>query len=130
MTDPIADFLTRIRNASRAGKKYVDIPASNMKRKIADILFEQKFIANYTNIKNENQGLIRIYLRYDENGKSVITGIQRISTPGLRKYVGLDNLPRVRNNMGIAIVTTSKGVMTAREAARQGVGGEVICYVW
>ena len=130
MTDPIADFLTRIRNASRAGKKYVDIPASNMKRKIADILFEQKFIANYTNIKNEHQGVIRVYLKYDKNGKSVITGIQRVSTPGLRKYVGLDNLPRVRNNMGIAIITTSKGVMTAREAARQGVGGEVICYVW
>jgi small subunit ribosomal protein S8 len=130
MTDPIADFLTRIRNASRAGKKYVDIPASNMKRRIADILFEQKFIANYTNIKDANQGIIRIYLRYDREGKSIITGIRRISTPGLRKYVGVDNLPRVRNNLGIAIVTTSKGLMTAREAARQGVGGEVICHVW
>lgn len=130
MTDPIADFLTRIRNASRVGHKYVDIPASRIKRKIADILLEQKFISNYTNIKNEPQGIIRVYLSYDKNGDSIITGIKRVSTPGLRQYVGIDNMPRVRNNLGIAILTTSKGLMTAREATRQGVGGEVLCYVW
>ena len=130
MTDPIADFLTRIRNASRVGHKYVDIPASVIKRKIADILLEQKFIANYTNIKNEPQGIIRVYLSYDKDGDSIITGIKRVSTPGLRQYVGIDNMPRVRNNLGIAIITTSKGLMTAREATRQGVGGEVLCYVW
>lgn len=130
MTDPIADFLTRIRNASSAKHKYVDIPASNMKRKIADILLEQKFIANYTNIKDDKMGLLRLYLRYDRDGKNLITGIKRISTPGLRHYVGADNLPRVRNNLGIAVISTSKGLMTAREAGRQGIGGEVICYVW
>ena len=130
MTDPIADFLTRIRNASRVGHKYVDIPTSVIKRKIADILLEQKFIANYTNIKNEPQGIIRVYLSYDKDGDSIITGIKRVSTPGLRQYVGIDNMPRVRNNLGIAILTTSKGLMTAREATRQGVGGEVLCYVW
>lgn len=130
MTDPIADFLTRIRNASSAKHKYVDIPASNMKRKIADILLEQKFIANYTNIKDDKMGLLRLYLRYDKDGKNLITGIKRISTPGLRHYVGADNLPRVRNNLGIAVISTSKGLMTAREAGRQGIGGEVICYVW
>ena len=130
MTDPIADFLTRIRNASRVGHKYVDIPASVIKRKIADILLEQKFISNYTNIKNEPQGIIRVYLSYDKDGDSIITGIKRVSTPGLRQYVGIDNMPRVRNNLGIAILTTSKGLMTAREATRQGVGGEVLCYVW
>ena len=130
MTDPIADFLTRIRNASRVGHKYVDIPASVIKRKIADILLEQKFISNYTNIKKEPQGIIRVYLSYDKDGDSIITGIKRVSTPGLRQYVGIDNMPRVRNNLGIAILTTSKGLMTAREATRQGVGGEVLCYVW
>lgn len=130
MTDPIADFLTRIRNASSAKHKYVDIPASNMKRKIADILLEQKFIANYTNIKDDKMGLLRLYLRYDKDGKNLITGIKRISTPGLRQYVGADKLPRVRNNLGIAVISTSKGLMTAREAGRQGIGGEVICHVW
>ena len=130
MTDPIADFLTRIRNANRVKHKYVDIPASNMKRKIADILLEQKFIANYTNIKEDPQGVIRVYLSYDRHGVSTILGIKRISTPGLRQYVGVDNMPRVRNNLGIAIISTSKGLMTAREAGRQGVGGEVICHVW
>lgn len=130
MTDPIADFLTRIRNANRVKHKYVDIPASNMKRKIADILLEQKFIANYTNIKEGPQGVIRVYLSYDRQGVSTILGIKRISTPGLRQYVGVDNMPRVRNNLGIAIISTSKGLMTAREAGRQGVGGEVICHVW
>ena len=130
MTDPIADFLTRIRNANRVNHKFVDIPASTMKRKIADILLEQKFIANYTNIKDGAQGVIRIYLSYDRHGVSTIQGIKRISTPGLRNYVGVDKLPRVRNNLGIAIISTSKGLMTAREAGRQGVGGEVICHVW
>jgi small subunit ribosomal protein S8 len=130
MTDPIADFLTRIRNAIQAHHKYVDIPASNMKRRLADILLAQKFIANYTNIKDGKSGIIRIYLSYTDEGKSLISGLRRISTPGLRKYASADELPRVRNNMGIAIISTSKGVMTAREAGRNGVGGEVICHVW
>ncbi len=130
MTDPIADFLTRIRNALHAQHKYVDIPASNVKRKMARILLEQGFIKKYIIIDDGKQGLIRIWLKYDEENKPVITHLERVSTPGRRIYVDVDNLPRVMNNLGIAIVTTSKGILTAREARRQNVGGEVLCYIW
>ncbi len=130
MSDPIADYLTRIRNAAKAKHKKVDIPASWLKKEITKVLFEKKFIKNYTIIDDGKQGIIRIYLKYDENEESVIGGLKRISKPGLRIYAKADKLPRVRNNLGIAILSTSKGVMTNLEAKRRRLGGEVICYVW
>jgi small subunit ribosomal protein S8 len=130
MTDPIADYLTRIRNGLKAQKRYVDIPASNLKRKISRILLEQGYISKYIVVDDGKQGLVRIWLKYDENKNPVIHKLQRVSKPGLRAYASTDNLPRVMNNLGIAIMTTPKGVITAREAERQNVGGEVICYVW
>lgn len=130
MTDPIADYLTRIRNAQQAKHKYVDIPASNVKRKISRILLEQGFIKKYIVIDDGKQGLVRIWLKYDQLSNPIITKMLRVSTPGRRKYVSVDNLPRVMNNIGIAIMTTPKGVITANEAKRQNVGGEVLCYIW
>lgn len=130
VTDPIADYLTRIRNAAAAKHRHVDIPASNVKRKMTQIMYEQRYIANYTNIDDGKQGLIRVYLKYQENGDSVIREMKRISRPGLRKYVNHDNLPRFYNNMAVTIMSTSKGVMTAREAARQQIGGEALCYIY
>ncbi len=130
MTDPIADFLTRIRNAIMARHRYVDIPASNMKKKMAQILYEQRFIRNYIIIDDGKQGIIRIFLRYTPDGKSVIHELKRVSKPGRRYYVDVDHLPRVKNNMGIAILSTSKGVMTERQARKERVGGEVLCYIW
>lgn len=130
MTDPIADFLTRIRNAIMAKKKTVDIPASNLKKEMARILFEQKFIRNYIIIDDGKQGVIRIFLKYTPEGESVIHELKRVSKPGLRQYADVKQLPRVKNNMGIAILTTPKGVMTEREAKRQNVGGEVLCTIW
>ena len=130
MTDPIADYLTRIRNALHAGKPYVDIPSSNMKRKISRILVEQGFIKKYILIDDGKQGIIRIWLKYDKDKNSIINKMIRVSKPGLRKYVGVEHLPRVMNNLGIAIMTTPKGIITAREAKRQNVGGEVLCYIW
>ncbi len=130
MTDPIADYLTRIRNALHARHKYVDIPASNVKRKMSRILLEQGFIKKYIIIDDGKQGLIRIWPKYDNEGNPVIHKIVRVSKPGRRRYVDVDNLPRVKNNLGIAIVTTPRGVITAMEARRQKVGGEVLCYIW
>lgn len=130
MTDPIADYLTRIRNSITAGKKTVDIPASNTKKEISRILYEQKFIRNYIIIDDGPQKTIRVFLKYTPTGESVIHELKRVSKPGLRHYADTKNLPRVRNNMGIAILTTSNGVMTEREAKRQNVGGEVLCSVW
>ena len=131
MTDPIADFLTRIRNAQQAKHPTVDIPASNTKKKMAQILYEHKFIRNYIIIDDGVQGSIRVFLKYiPDSGKGVINELKRVSKPGLRRYVDVENLPRVKNNMGIAIMSTSKGVITEREARRQRVGGEVLCYVW
>jgi len=130
MTDPIADYLTRIRNAQQAEHKYVDIPASNMKRKMSRLLLEQGFIKKYIVIDDGKQGLVRIWLKYDKDNNPAISKIIRVSTPGRRKYVDVDNLPRVMNNIGIAIMTTPRGVITANEAKRQNVGGEVLCYVW
>jgi len=130
MTDPIADYLTRIRNGITAGKKTVDIPASNTKKEISRILYEQKFIRNYIIIDDGPQKTIRVFLKYTPDGESVIHELKRVSRPGLRHYADIKNLPRVKNNMGIAILTTSNGVMTEREAKRQNVGGEVLCSVW
>ena len=130
MSDPIADYLTRIRNAAKAKFKKVDIPSSKMKQEITQILFEKKYISNYMLVDDGRQGFIRIYLKYDENEKSIIGGLQKISKPGLRKYVKVNEIPRVRNNMGISILSTPKGVMTNMDAKKNMVGGEVICYVW
>ena len=131
-TDPIADFLTRIRNANSAGHRVVDIPASNTKREITKILFDQGYILSYKFEETENhQGNIKIALKYDKLTKEpVIKKIQRISTPGLRKYSGSDTLPRVLNGLGISIVSTSHGVMTGKQAAKENVGGELIFYVY
>ena len=129
-TDPIADFLTRVRNATRAKHRKVDIPASTLKIELARILQEESYIKNHIFIKDEKQGVIRIYLKYDDSEKSVISGLRRISTPGYRRYVGKNEIPRVFNNLGVSIITTSQGVMTGQEAKRRGVGGEVLCYVW
>ena len=129
-TDPIADFLTRVRNATRAKHRKVDIPASTLKIEIARILQEESYIKNHIFIKDDKQGVIRIYLKYDDSEKSVISGLRRISTPGYRRYVGKNEIPRVFNNLGVSIITTSQGVMTGQEAKRRGVGGEVLCYVW
>lgn len=131
-TDPIADFLTRIRNANSAGHRVVDIPASNTKREITKILFDQGYILSYKFEETENhQGNIKIALKYDKLTKEpVIKKIQRISTPGLRKYSGSDTLPRVLNGLGISIVSTSHGVMTGKQAAKENIGGELICYVY
>ncbi|MGC8859023.1 MAG: 30S ribosomal protein S8 [Ignavibacteria bacterium] len=130
MTDPVADFLTRIRNAIKAVKRSVDIPASNMKIKIAEIMKEQKFIYDYTVVESEGgKRYLSIKLKY-KNGESVIGGLKKISTPGLRRYVSADELPRVRNGLGIAIISTSKGLMTDKRARQEHIGGEIICEIW
>ena len=129
-TDPIADYLTRIRNANSAGHKVVSIPASNVKKEITKILFDQGYILSYKFEDDTTQGSIKIALKYNSYSKEpVIKKLERISKPGLRKYSGSSDLPRVLNGLGIAIVSTSKGVMTAKQAKRENVGGEVICYV-
>ena len=130
-TDPIADMLTRIRNANTSKHKTVDVPASNMKLGIAEILFKEEYIKSFEEIKEENnQGIIRITLKYDEKGKRVIDGLRRISKPGLRVYASKEDLPKVLNGLGIAIISTSKGLKTDKEARELGVGGEVLAYVW
>lgn len=130
MTDPIADYLTRIRNAIKAKQTKVDIPFSKIKEEITKILLDYRFIQSYLKIEDGKQGIIRIYLKYDEDEKSVIKTLQRVSKPGLKKYVKAGDIPRVLNNLGIAIMSTSKGVITDREARQNGVGGEVLCYIW
>ena len=129
-TDPIADMLTRIRNANSAKHKTVDVPASKMKTAIAEILFKEGYIKSFELINNENQGIIRITLKYDEKGTRVIDGLKRISKPGLRVYASKEDLPQVLNGLGIAIISTSKGLKTDKEARELGVGGEVLAYVW
>lgn len=129
-TDPIADMLTRIRNASQANFKTVDVPASNMKRDIAEILFNEGYIKAFEEIQNGNQGILRISLKYTEKGKKVISGLRRISKPGLRIYASKEELPKVLNGLGIALISTSKGIMTDRKARELGVGGEVLAYIW
>ena len=131
VTDTISDMLTRIRNAVRANHKVVEIPASKLKKEITKILFDQGYILSYKFDENAVQGTIKIALKYDKDTKeSVIKDIQRISKPGLRKYSGSSTLPRILNGLGIAIVSTSKGVMTGKQAKQLNVGGEVICYVY
>jgi len=129
-TDVIADMLTRIRNAASAKHETVDIPASNLKKRIAEILAEEGYIKGFTEIDDKKQGIIRITLKYTENKRNVISGIKRISKPGLRVYAGKDELPKVLGGLGIAIISTSKGVMTDKEARKAGVGGEVLAFVW
>ena len=130
MNDPISDYLTRIRNAQMANKEYVDIPCSNLKIRVSYILKEEHFIRDYVKILDDKQNLLRVYLRYDYDGKPVIHGIQRVSTPGCRRYVASDKIPAVLNGMGISIVTTSKGVMSNKKAKNLNIGGEILCHVW
>ena len=130
-TDPIADYLTRIRNASSAGLKLVQIPSSNLKKSMTQILFDQGFISNYKVEEDGKQGIIKIALKYNTTTRvPAITRIDRISRPGLRKYAGTENLPRVLNGLGVAIMSTSKGVITDKEARKLNIGGEVLCYVY
>ncbi|NBC19294.1 MAG: 30S ribosomal protein S8 [Bacteroidetes bacterium] len=130
ISDPVADYLARVRNAQMAGHRFTDIPASKLKRAITQILLEKGYIRNYLNVDDGKQGLLRIYLKYDADGNPAIRELERISKPGLRKYVGADDLPRVRNGLGVAIVSTSQGVMTDKEARRIHVGGEVLAHVF
>ena len=130
MTDPIADMLTRIRNANTIKHETVDVPASNMKKELARILLEEGFIRGYDVIEDGKQGIIRIQLKYGQAGEKVITGLKRISKPGMRVYAAKEELPKVLNGLGISIISTSKGILTDRQARKEGVGGEVICYVW
>ena len=129
-TDPIADMLTRIRNANTSKHKTVDIPSSNMKKAIAKILFEEGYIRAFEEINDDVQGIIRITLKYDEKGNKIIEGIKRISKPGLRVYASKDELPKVLNGLGIALISTSKGILTDKEARNEGLGGEVLAYIW
>lgn len=130
MTDPIADMLTRIRNSNNAKHDSVDVPASNIKKEIAQILLSEGFIKGFDVIEDGKQGIIRIDLKYGKSSEKVISGIKRISKPGLKVYVKSDEIPRVLGGLGIAVLSTSKGIMTDKQARKENVGGEVICYVW
>lgn len=130
MTDPIADMLTRVRNANNALHDSLEVPGSNMKRGLAEILKGEGFIKNYEWIDDGKQGVLRLYLKYGANKQRVISGIKRISKPGLRVYARKDELPRVLGGLGVAVISTSHGLMTEKQARAQGLGGEVICYVW
>ena len=130
MTDPIADMLTRIRNANTVKHETVDVPASNIKKEIARILLEEGFVRGYDVIEDEKQGIIRIQLKYGQSGERVIQGIKRISKPGMRVYTNAYEVPKVLNGLGISVISTSKGILTDKQARKENVGGEVICYVW
>jgi small subunit ribosomal protein S8 len=130
MTDPIADMLTRIRNANTVKQETVDIPASNMKKAIAEILFQEGFLKGYDVIEDGKQGIIRVQMKYGKNNEKVISGLKKISKPGLRVYANKDEIPKVLGGLGIAILSTSKGIVTDKQARKLGTGGEVICYVW
>ncbi|MCF7843214.1 MAG: 30S ribosomal protein S8 [Lentisphaeria bacterium] len=130
MTDPIADFLTRIRNASAARHRWVDIPASNLKVRIAVLLKLEGYIKDFVLVEDDKQNILRVYLRYSPDGNPVIERMQRVSKPGRRHYVNAGQLPRVRNGLGVAILTTSRGVITDKQARKERVGGEVLCYIW
>ncbi|MCR4398486.1 MAG: 30S ribosomal protein S8 [Firmicutes bacterium] len=130
MTDPIADMLTRIRNALMVNHEQVELPGSKMKRAIAEILKEEGYIRDYDWIDDGKQGVIKIHLKYGANRSKVITGLKRISRPGLRVYVKSEEIPRVLGGLGLAILSTSKGIMTDKKARKEGVGGEVLCYIW
>ncbi len=129
-TDPIADMLTRIRNGNKSKAKIVDIPKSKMKLAIAEILYNEGYITSYEELENDTQGVIRVTLKYDEKGNKVIAGLKRISKPGLRIYASKEELPKVLNGLGIAIISTPKGIMTDKDARKNNVGGEVLAYVW
>ncbi len=130
ITDAIADLLTRIRNASSAKHEYVDIPASNMKKAIVQILVDEGYVQSYTVKEDGKQGIIRVALKYTEDKKAVITGLRRVSKPGLRIYAKCEDMPKVMKGLGIAIVSTPKGVMTDRQARKENVGGEILAFVW
>jgi small subunit ribosomal protein S8 len=130
MTDPIADMLTRIRNALKAGHANLEFPRSRIKGEIARVLSDQGFIENYKVIEEGPQGSIRIQLRYDKSNRAIIRGLERVSKPSRRLYVGKDEVPHVRNGLGVAILTTPNGILTDRQARQAGIGGEVLCYVW
>lgn len=130
MTDPIADYLTRIRNANMAKHDSVQIPASKIKKSISEILKQEGFIRDYEVAEDNKQGMIKVFLKYGHDGERVISGLKRISKPGLRSYVDADNVPKVLNGLGIAIISTSNGVITDKEARQKNVGGEVVAYVW
>ena len=130
MTDPIADMLTRIRNANTVGHETVEIPASKMKKAIAEILKEEGYIADFDDIDDGKQGIIKVTMKYGARKEKVITGIKKISKPGLKSYAKANEIPRVLGGLGVAIISTSKGVISDKEARKLGVGGELICYVW
>jgi small subunit ribosomal protein S8 len=130
LTDPIADFLTRIRNANQAYKERVEIPNSRMKRALAEIMKNEGFLRNYDKIDDGKQGVLRLYLKYGPNKQKVLTGLKRISKPGLRVYVQKDEVPKVLGGLGISIISTPKGLVTDKQARQDGLGGEVICYIW
>ena len=130
MTDPIADFLTRIRNANRAGHEVFEAPSSKIKVGIAEILKREGFIKNVEVISDDKQGIIRVFLKYGQNGEKVITDLKRVSKPGLRVYAKAEELPKVLNGLGVAIISTSEGLLVDREARQKNVGGEVLAYVW
>ena len=130
MTDPIADMLTRIRNANTVSHDTVDVPASNMKKSIADILYREGYIKGYKIIEDGKQGIMKVQMKYTPNGEKVISGLKRISKPGLKVYAKGQEVPKVLGGLGIAIISTSKGIISDKEARKIGVGGEVICYVW
>ncbi len=129
-TDPIADYLTRIRNAQQARHPYVDVPASRLKRAMTQVLLDKGYIQNFVDIEDGKQGILRIFLKYTEDKKPAIRLLKRVSRPGLRTYVGADELPRVENGLGIAIISTSRGVMTDKEARKLHIGGEVLAFVY
>ena len=130
MTDPIADMITRIRNGMAVDKRFVDIPSSNLKKRIAFVLKEESYIKDFMFIQNGVKSLIRVFIKYDRKGETVISGIERVSKPGLRVYVGSGEIPRVLDGLGISILSTSKGVISNKTAKRFGVGGEILCKVW
>jgi small subunit ribosomal protein S8 len=130
VTDPIADMLTVIRNGCKAKQKKVEVPASRMKTEVLKVLLKEKFISNYRYIEDEKQGRLRIYLKYTEGEDSVIAGVRRVSKPGLRIYKGAEEIPSVRGGLGVAIISTSQGIMTGAEARKRKIGGEVVCNIW
>jgi small subunit ribosomal protein S8 len=130
ITDPIADMITRIRNANSAKHDTVDVPASNMKKAVAQILLDEGYIKSFQSIEDNKQGIIRINLKYGPNKSHVVTGLRRVSKPGLRIYTNCEDMPKVMKGLGIAIVSTSKGIMTDRQARKENVGGEILAFVW
>ncbi|HBM81684.1 MAG: 30S ribosomal protein S8 [Clostridiales bacterium] len=130
MTDPIADMLTRIRNANVVRHETVDVPASNVKRAIANIMLEEGFIKNIEDLKSGSVPILRVTMKYDLNKERVISGLKRISKPGLRVYVSKEDVPKVLGGLGVAVISTSKGIMTDKQARKEGLGGEVLCYIW